>query len=207
MKIAGWNDYDTKMNTIVNAGEYFDIMFTNNTNYSKFVNLDAFENISDMVQNVTPELYGFIPDKLWSGVKIHGNVYAVPTYKDSSLTQFYYLDDQYVQKYGIDMGSLQDLQSLDPIVRTIKEGEGKSFYPLMLNQGTLWNGFFNEYDGLASGIQAIGVKIDDADRKVVYAGAGRYSRRIGTAAFMVCRRHHQSGCKRCGGRKQRQRFW
>lgn len=167
VKIAGWNDYDTKMNTIVNAGEYFDIMFTNNTNYSKFVNLGAFENISDMVQTVTPELYSFIPEKLWSGVQIHGNVYAVPTYKDSSLTQFYYLDDQYVQKYGIDMGSLKDLQSLDPIVRTIKDGEGKSFYPLMLNQGTLWNGFFNEYDGLASGIQAIGVKIDDPERKVV----------------------------------------
>lgn len=167
VKIAGWGDYDTKMNTIVNAGEYFDIMFTNNTNYSKFVNLGAFENISDMVQNVTPELYSFIPEKLWSGVQIHGNVYAVPTYKDSSLTQFYYLDDQYVQKYNIDMSTLKDLPSLDPIVRTIKEGEGKSFYPLMLNQGSLWNGFFNEYDGLASGIQALGVKIDDPERKVV----------------------------------------
>lgn len=167
VKIAGWGDYDTKMNTIVNAGEYFDIMFTNNTNYSKFVNLGAFENISDMVQTVTPELYSFIPEKLWSGVQIHGNVYAVPTYKDSSLTQFYYLDDQYVQKYNLDLSSLKDLQTLDPIVRTIKEGEGKSLYPLMLNQGTLWNGFFNDYDGLASGIQAIGVKIDDPERKVV----------------------------------------
>ena len=167
VKIAGWGDYDTKMNTIVNAGEYIDIMFTNNTNYSKFVNLGAFENISDMVQTVAPELYGFIPEKLWSGVQIHGNVYAVPTYKDSSLTQFYYLDDQYVQKYNLDLSSLKDLQTLDPIVRTIKEGEGKSLYPLMLNQGTLWNGFFNDYDGLASGIQAIGVRIDDPERKVV----------------------------------------
>ena len=167
VKIAGWGDYDTKMNTIVNAGENFDIMFTNNTNYSKFVNLGAFENISDMVQTVAPELYGFIPEKLWSGVQIHGNVYAVPTYKDSSLTQFYYLDDQYVQKYNLDLSSLKDLQTLDPIVRTIKEGEGKSLYPLMLNQGTLWNGFFNDYDGLASGIQAIGVRIDDPERKVV----------------------------------------
>ncbi len=167
VKIAGWNDYDSKMNTIVNAGEYFDIMFTNNTNYSKFVNLGAFENISDMVQSVTPELYSFVPEKLWSGVQIHGNVYAVPTYKDSSLTQFYYFDDQYVQKYGVDMSTVKDMASIDPIVRAIKEGEGKSFYPLKLNQGALWNGFFNEYDGLASGIQAIGVKIDDAERKVV----------------------------------------
>ena len=29
------------MNNIVNTGEYFDLMFVNNTNYTKFVNLNA----------------------------------------------------------------------------------------------------------------------------------------------------------------------
>ena len=57
VKIAAWDQYDTKMNTIVNTGEYFDLMFTNNTNYSKFVNLGAFEDITDLVQSVTPELF------------------------------------------------------------------------------------------------------------------------------------------------------
>ncbi len=61
VKIAGWADYDTKMNNIVNTGEYFDLMFVNNTNYSKFVNLNALENITDLVQSETPDLYGFIP--------------------------------------------------------------------------------------------------------------------------------------------------
>lgn len=167
VKIAGWGDYDQKMNTIVNSGEYFDIMFTNNTNYSKFVNLGAFENITDLVQNVTPELYSFIPETIWAGTQIHGNVYAVPTYKDSSLTQFWYIDDVYVQKYGIDMSSVQTFEDLDPIFREVKEGEGKSFYPVRLTQGTLWNGFFNDYDGLAGGLQPIGVKLDNETRTVV----------------------------------------
>lgn len=167
VKIAGWGDYDQKMNTIVNSGEYFDLMFTNNTNYSKFVNLGAFENISDMVQTVTPELYSFVPEELWSGVQIGGNAYAVPTYKDSSLTQFYYMDDTYVQKYDIDMDSVTSMQALDPVVRKVKEGEGKGFYPINLDQGALWNGFFLNYDGLASGLQPIGVRIDDTSRKVL----------------------------------------
>lgn len=167
VKIAGWGDYDSKMNTIVNSGEYFDIMFTNNTNYSKFVNLGAFENITDLVQTVTPDLYAFIPETLWVGTQIHGNVYAVPTYKDSSLTQYWYIDDTYVQKYNIDMSSLHTLQDLDPVFRTVKEGEGKSFYPVHMNQGSLWNGFFNDYDGLAGGLQPIGVKLDDETRTVV----------------------------------------
>ncbi|MDO4293206.1 MAG: ABC transporter substrate-binding protein [Eubacteriales bacterium] len=167
VKIAGWGDYDTKMNNIINTGEYFDLMFVNNTNYSKFVNLNALENITDLVQSETPDLYNFIPTDLWEGAQIHGNVYAVPTYKDSSITQFWYLDDTYVQKYGIDMETVKDYAGLDAAVRTIKEGEGSSVYPIQLAQGSLFNGFFNNYDGLASGLQPIGVRFDDESRKVV----------------------------------------
>ena len=167
VKIAGWSEYDQKMNNIVNTGEYFDLMFVNNTNYSKFVNLGALENITDLVQSTTPELYNFIPQELWEGAQIHGNVYAVPTYKDSSLTQFWMLDDTYVQKYGIDVESIKDYETLDPAVRAIKEGEGSSFYPIKLHQGALFNGFFNNYDGLAGGLQPIGVQINDETRTVV----------------------------------------
>lgn len=167
IKVAGWGDYEQKMNTIVNSGEYFDMMFTNNTNYSKFINLGAFENLTDMVQTTTPDLYNFIPEALWNGVKIGGNVYGVPSYKDSSVTQFWYFDDQYVQKYNIDINSIKTMQDLDAPFRAMKEGEGKSFYPLQMAQGSPFNGFFNEYDGLTAGLQPMGVKIDDETRTVV----------------------------------------
>mgnify|MGYP002093986337 CR=1 FL=1 len=155
VKIAGWADYETKMNNIINTGEYFDLMFVNNTNYTKFVNLNALENITDLVQTETPDLYNFIPADLWEGAKIHGNVYAVPTYKDSSLTQFWMLDDAYVQKYNIDVDSIKDYATLNDALQTIKEGEGKSKYPMQLAQGSTFNGFFNNYDGLASGLQPL----------------------------------------------------
>ena len=167
VKIAGWADYDTKMNNIVNTGEYFDLMFVNNTNYSKFVNLNALENITDLVQSETPDLYGFIPQELWDGVKIHNNVYAVPTYKDSSMTQFWMLDDTYVQKYNIDVEGIKNFATLNDALQTIKEGEGKSVYPMKLAQGSTFNGFFNGYDDLAGGVSAIGVWYEDEERKVV----------------------------------------
>lgn len=167
VKIAGWGDYDTKMNNIINTGEYFDMMFVNNTNYSKFANLNAFEDITDLVQTETPELYNFIPEQLWKGTQLHGKVYAVPTYKDSSQTQFWMLDDTYVQKYGIDMDSIKDFETLDPVLRTIKEGEGSSCYPYQLSQGGLCQDIFMGYDGLASGLQVIGVRVDDESRQVL----------------------------------------
>ena len=167
VKIASWADWSTKMNNIVNTGEYFDLMFVNNTNYTKFVNLNALADITDLVQSETPELYDFIPEDLWRGATIKEKVYAVPTYKDSSLTQFWMLDDSIVQKYNIDMDSIKDFATLDPIIHTIKEGEGKSVYPIHLSQGATFNGFFNGYDGLAAGVTVMGVKYDDESRKVV----------------------------------------
>ena len=167
VKIASWADWSTKMNNIVNTGEYFDLMFVNNTNYTKFVNLNALADITDLVQSETPELYDFIPEDLWKGATIKEKIYAVPTYKDSSMTQFWMLDDSIVQKYDIDMESIKDFATLDPVIHTIKEGEGKSVYPIHLAQGATFNGFFNGYDGLTAGVTVMGVKYDDESRKVV----------------------------------------
>lgn len=167
IKVASWGEWDTKINTIVNTGEPFDIMFTNSGKYSKQVAMGAFADITDLVQSETPELYKFIPEKVWEGTKIGGKYYSVPTYKDSALTQYWVFDDKYVQKYNIDINNIKTLQDLDKPLMDIKAGEGKSFYPLPMTQGEGLNGFFNSYDDLTLGFAPIGVKADDASRTVV----------------------------------------
>lgn len=167
IKVASWGEWDTKMNTIVNTGEPFDIMFTNSGKYSKQVTMGAFADITDLVQSETPDLYKLIPEKVWEGTKIGGKYYSVPTYKDSALTQYWVFDDKYVQKYNIDINNIKTLQDLDKPLRDMKAGEGKSFYPLPMTQGEGLNGFFNDYDDLTLGFPPIGVKADDASRTVV----------------------------------------
>ncbi len=167
IKVAGWGDYDTKSNTIVNTGEAFDILFVNNTNYNRFNMVGAFADITDLVQSDAPNLYSFIPEKVWDGTRIGGKIYAVPTYKDSSLTQYYVWDDQYVQKYNIDITKIKTLQDLDKPLRDIKAGEGKSFYPMPLGKADGFNGLVNDYDDMTLGFKPIGVKINDPSKKVV----------------------------------------
>ncbi|UNK17230.1 ABC transporter substrate-binding protein [Paenibacillus sp. N3/727] len=167
IKVASWGEWDTKMNTIVNTGEPFDIMFTNSGKYSKQVAMGAFADITDLVQSETSDLYKLIPEKVWEGTKISGKYYSVPTYKDSALTQYWVLDDKYVQKYNIDINNIKTLQDLDKPLHDMKAGEGKSFYPLPMTQSEGLNGFFNDYDDLTLGFPPIGVKADDASRKVV----------------------------------------
>lgn len=167
IKVAGWDAYDTKMNTIVNTGEAFDIMFVNNNNYNRFVNLGALADITEAVQKETPELFSFIPEKVWNGTKINGKIYSVPTYKDSSMTQYFVWDDAIVKKYNIDYPNIKTLKELDQPFRAIKTGEGKSYYPLNLTKNDGFAGMFNRYDDLTLGLKPIGVKVDDSSRKVV----------------------------------------
>ncbi|OAB36664.1 ABC transporter substrate-binding protein [Paenibacillus macquariensis subsp. defensor] len=166
IKVASWGEWDTKINTIVNTGEPFDIMFTNSGKYSKQVAMGALADITDLVQSETPDLYKAIPTKVWEGTKIGGKYYSVPTYKDSALTQYWVFDDKYVQKYNIDINSIKTLQDLDKPLHAMK-AEGKNFYPMPMTQGDGLNGFFNEYDDLTLGFPPIGVKADDTSRTVV----------------------------------------
>lgn len=168
IKVASWADWDTKINTIVNTGEPFDIMFTNSGKYNQQVSMGAFADLTDLVQSESPELYTFIPETVWDGAKIGGKIYSVPTHKDSSLTQYWIFDDTYVQKYGIDLDSIKTMKDLDRPFRDMKAGEGKSFYPLSLTQGDGFPGLFNGYDDLTLGLAPIGVKVDDSSRKVVF---------------------------------------
>lgn len=166
IKVASWGDWDTKINTIVNTGEPFDIMFTNGGKYNQQVAMGAFADLTELVQNETPELYRFIPEMVWDGTKIDGKIYSVPTYKDSSLTQYWVFDDKYVQKYEIDINKNKTFADLDETFRLMKTGEGKSFYPLQITREGM-NGFFNGYDDLTLGLAPMGVKADDASRKVI----------------------------------------
>lgn len=167
INVVGYGDWANKMNTIVNSGEYFDLMFLDHSNYTKYATMGALEPLDDLVKTAAPELAEFVPEDLWAATRIGGKSYAVPTYKDSSVTQFWYFDDTYVQKYGLDVESIKTMDDLGDAFRTIKEGEGKSVYPCVLTQGSLWNGLFNEYDGLTAGLASIGVRRDDPERKVV----------------------------------------
>ena len=167
IKVASWGEWETKINTIVNTGEPFDIMFTNNSKYSQQVAMGAFADITELVKTETPELYDLIPENVWEGTQIDGKIYSVPTYKDSSLTQYWVFDDTYVQKYNIDLDNIKTMQDLDQPFRDMKAGEGKSFYPLPLTQSEGFNGFFNAYDDMTLGLAPIGVSTTDESRQVV----------------------------------------
>ena len=163
---AGWGEADRRFNTMVNAGEYFDIMFVDGNNYSRFMAVNAFADLTDLLPEAAPELYEYIPDILWEGVSIKNRIFAVPTYKDSSRSGFYFWDIRYAEKYNINL-SRYGWHYLNEVFHRMKAGEGNSrFYPFYLTRGSD-TFIFEDYDGLSAFLPAIGVRHDDPERRVV----------------------------------------
>lgn len=67
LNVAQWGDYRNKMNTIVNSGEYYYMMFINSNNYSQLVNLGVFDNVTDKLQADT-QVWGKYRNDMETGI-------------------------------------------------------------------------------------------------------------------------------------------
>ena len=159
MEIVPWGDWDNRRSVITNSGEYFDILFTDQNRYSSEVNTGALMDITDLLKDNASELYDMIPEDYWKAVEVNEKIYGVPTYKDSSLSEYFVWDQDIADKYNIDVNSVTDFNTLYDALKTVKEGEGGSPYFMSKNGA---NFLLNlNYDDLSSGLPAIGVKYGD----------------------------------------------
>lgn len=163
-EIVSWGDWDNRRNVIVNSGEYFDILFTDMGRYLSEVQLGAYMDITELVQEKASDLYEYIPEDYWEAVKVDGKIYSVPTYKDSSMTQYIVWDKEMADKYDIDIHQYNTLDSLTEPLKKIKEGEGIS--PFVIDQNGV-GAIFTMYDNMGSELEPFGVRIDDESRTVV----------------------------------------
>ena len=158
MEVVSWGDWDTRRNIIVNSGENFDILFTDGNKYNASAKLGAFLDITDLVQSSASDLYNYIPADYWNAVKVDGKVYAVPTYKDSSATQYFVWDKAIVDKYGIDYQNSTTLASLTDKLTEVTKGEGTAPFVLSLGGADV---VIANYDKLGAGLAPLGVRFDD----------------------------------------------
>ena len=97
MEVIPWGDWDKRRNIIVSTNEPYDIIFGNGNNYIADINLGAYYDITDMIDANMPGLKQLMPDKYWDGVKVKDRIYGVPTYKDSSISNYAVWDKELVE--------------------------------------------------------------------------------------------------------------
>ena len=165
MEIVPWSDWDNRRSVITNSGEYFDILFTDQSRYSSEVTTGVLMDITELLPEAAPDLYSMIPEDYWRAVSVNGAIYGVPTYKDSSITEYFIWDKDVADKYDIDIESITTFEDLAPALAKIKEGEGGNpYYMSKAGADFLVTAY---YDQLGAGLSALGVRYDDETKTVV----------------------------------------
>lgn len=165
VEVVSWGDWSNRRSVIVNTNEDYDILFTDMGTYASDVKLGAFADISELAKTASPDLYKLVPEDYWNAVKIDGKIYAVPTYKDSSATQYFVFDKELADKYEIDYNNVKELADLTDSLKKVKDGEGIT--PLILDGTNGLSAVYGWYDRMGAGLNALGVRYDDNERKVV----------------------------------------
>ena len=163
VEVVSWGDWDSRRSTLVNTGGDYDIMFTNANTYVQDVKMGAFLDITDLLKDNAPSLLSSMPEDYWNATKVNGQIYAVPTYKDSSMTFYFIFVKKLLEKYNIDVDKLKTLEDLTEPLTKIKNGEKTA--PFILNKEGVSNSLAKNYDSM--GLPALGVKFTDSSKKLV----------------------------------------
>lgn len=169
IKYASWGEYGDKVSKVVQSGENYDIAFgAGINNYTDLAAKGYFADLTDLVPTAAPALWDFIPSDLWKGVTMNDKIFGVPTYKDSSQSQYWVWDKELVEKLGIDYQNIKTLEELEPALQAIK-ADNPSEYPLVLQGIEGINGFMatiNEIDEFLTK-PYVGINYNDTTGTVV----------------------------------------
>jgi len=140
-----WGDFDTNSVLAINGTDDVDIYFTcswSADEYNAFAKKGAWVRLdnpdNNLIEKYAPELWAAIPTVLTKGATIEGSdgygVYAVPGYKDSATQNCWDINVPLLEKYGYTVDDIKntDYYGFGEILKTVKAGEGKDFYPLLV---------------------------------------------------------------------------
>ncbi len=165
VEVIGWGDWDNRRNMIISTNEPYDIIFGNSGTYNNDVQMGAYYEITEeMLAEYAPGLVELIPSAYWDACRVDGLIYAVPTYKDSSMTNYFVWDKELLDANGLDASEGHTLEAIEPILYELKDKTSNTVYPLNSNGATY---LLSVYDQMSTGLPAIGVRIDDTEYKVV----------------------------------------
>ncbi|SFT24030.1 ABC transporter substrate-binding protein [Paenibacillus sp. BC26] len=145
-----FGDYDQKMNTIVSAGETFDMMWTSNWsfNYENNSLKGAFKDLESLVTTYAPDFINSLPKAAIEGARnSQGKLYAIPNYQIIAQGGGFVIQKEMVDKYGLDISTIKTYKDLEPFLEKVKAGE-----PDKIAFGSRSNSFvpyMHGFDGLA----------------------------------------------------------
>lgn len=145
-----WGDFDQGAVLSLQGGEDVDMYFTCSWTQNEFnqfsrdgyyVRLD--DPDSNLIEQYGKDILELLPEVLIKGSTIEGadgyGIYAVNGYKDIACQNCWDINVPLLEKYGYTVDDIKnaDYYSFGDILKTVKEGEGADFYPLLIEGAVL----------------------------------------------------------------------
>ena len=166
VECIGWGDWGSRRSVIINTNEPYDVIFGDSGNLRQDVAVGAYLDITDLLADNAPGLLELIPAGYWDACRVNGRIYGVPTYKDSSITQYFVWDVEVLKELGLeeDAKNCHTLEEATPLLQKIKDAKGVASFPLT-KDGVSQIPFI--FDSFGAGLRGIGVRYNDKEAKVV----------------------------------------
>lgn len=149
---SDWGAYGDRLTTMLNTQEAYDIAFGASIgDYASHAQNGMFADLKGSLETVAKDLYDYIPEDLWTSMTLpNGEIYGIPAYKDSSMTQYLIYDKAMLETLGFTKEDFAGVGELEPLLEAYK-AEWPNQYPLLLNQDGI--------DGMLSGYEPISGRV------------------------------------------------
>ena len=136
--------YGQKMNTMLAAGEEFDLAWTarwGGGDYNNRVLKGAFLDLDELLEK-TPKLKAAMPELAWTDTMVAGKIWAVPNYQIAAKAEGFIIQKRFLDKYNFDVSTIKTQDDIEPFLKLIKDNE-PSVIPIagttnMFDYGKLW---------------------------------------------------------------------
>ncbi|WP_054026721.1 ABC transporter substrate-binding protein [Bacillus sp. FJAT-28004] len=164
MSMIDWGDYSQKLQVMTASGEAVDIMFTSSWafDYVQNARKGAFMQIDDLLKSHGQGIVDTLDPAFLEGSKIDGHNYGIPANKELPAQEVWRFNKQFVDKYKLDISKVNTLESLEPLLKTIKENE-QGVYPFAVDKNQMP---YVPYDYVIEKLP-MAVSLDTKDYKLV----------------------------------------
>ena len=125
MEIFDWSKYGEKMQVIIQSGEPFDLCFTCSwaLPYEQTVAKNAFLPLDDLLEKYGQGIKESLSPIFIDGNKVNGKLYAIAANKELAPEIRWVFNKELVDKYKFDLTTVKSYESLEPMLKVIKENE------------------------------------------------------------------------------------
>jgi putative aldouronate transport system substrate-binding protein len=130
--IAEWTQKINLM--LASPSEQLDIFYLGAALYQSSISRGQLVPLNDLLASKGQDLVRTVGDLYLQAGQKDGVQYGIPSIRDMASGLGFLIAKEYVEKYGLDIGSVKNLEDITPILAEIKRNE-PSFYPLSMNVG------------------------------------------------------------------------